>query len=425
MRDKIKKLAEREGTPPRKLLALSRRRDPFWHGTAADHAKGRWVQEIWDKMGQPWGVHPRRIYYFAGSQPDPRLPGGRPFSWGNKAWTSVKDATVLARTLGYVPFEAIRDRRAPRAEINLHPEGDEYPILPSTSRGAQRLTPADVEVSLSEDLEDLHVVGTLQRDLHTWLPYHLELWVEKSTMHDVLAPLCAKYAINLQEGAGDFSYTRVKELTERVEESDKPARVLYIADCDESGQHMAPAVARKLEFFMRKKELELDIKLKHLALTEQQVREHDLPRTPETMGRGRKWKVELDALEGTRPGLLRRLVEEQVSRYYPPDLYAELAEINSMAAEAIEEYTGTVEEAVAKATAPYRKAIERAVEDLLGDGVELAVDMGVELRELKERLKEIRGWSPSALEVKEDSDDWLFDSQRSYLHQLKHYDGGE
>jgi hypothetical protein len=37
--------------------------------------------------------------------------------------------------------------------------------------------------------------------------YHVEVVCEKSTMNDVLIPLCERYGMNLQTGAGELSIT--------------------------------------------------------------------------------------------------------------------------------------------------------------------------------------------------------------------------
>ena len=39
--------------------------------------------------------------------------------------------------------------------------------------------------------------------------YHIEIWAEKTTMNDVLLPLCQRYGVNLITGAGEQSLTSV------------------------------------------------------------------------------------------------------------------------------------------------------------------------------------------------------------------------
>jgi hypothetical protein len=39
---------------------------------------------------------------------------------------------------------------------------------------------------------------SLQTQWEPVQPYHLEIWIEKSTMNDILDPVCRQYAVNLQ-----------------------------------------------------------------------------------------------------------------------------------------------------------------------------------------------------------------------------------
>src|SRR5262249_36158970 len=83
-------------------------------------------------------------------------------------------------------------------------------------------------------------------------PFLLEIWVEKTTMDDVLEPLCRGLSINLVPGAGFQSITSAVNLLQRVarfKDSRKPCRVFYISDFDPAGDQMPVAVARQLQFW--------------------------------------------------------------------------------------------------------------------------------------------------------------------------------
>ena len=64
--------------------------------------------------------------------------------------------------------------------------------------------------------------------------YHLELWIEKSTMDDVLEPLCRRYGVDLVTGIGFQSITSViTMLRQRVSAHSKPTcAFFYISDFD-------------------------------------------------------------------------------------------------------------------------------------------------------------------------------------------------
>src|SRR5262249_37535278 len=153
----------------------------------------------------------------------------------------------------------------------------------------------------------------------------------KSTMNDVLLPVCRHLGINLVTAAGFQSITGVIKMLQRVSDlpDDRPVRIGYFSDYDPAGDAMPVAVARMIEFYIEKYAAGRDIKLTPTALTREQVVRHDLPRIPikekdrrranfeDRRGEG---AVELDALESIVPGELGRMVEEFFAPYRDPDL---------------------------------------------------------------------------------------------------------
>jgi hypothetical protein len=88
---------------------------------------------------------------------------------------------------------------------------------------------------------------------------------------------------------------------------------------------MPVAVGRKIEYFVRNLGIETDIKLFPVVLTTEQVARYRLPRIPikASERRGARFEeqhgsgaVELDALETLYPGELRRILSEELDRYY-------------------------------------------------------------------------------------------------------------
>ncbi|GHO77791.1 hypothetical protein KSD_55620 [Ktedonobacter sp. SOSP1-85] len=148
-------------------------------------------------------------------------------------------------------------------------------------------------------------------------------------MNDVLIPLCERYGMNLQTGAGELSITAALNMVRRIEQVSKPAQIFSISDFDPAGQSMPVAMARKLEYFVRTRQVEQDIRLFPLVLTAGQVQEYRLPRTPIKESERRRsgfehrygeGATELDALEAIAPGALARIALEAVERCYDPDL---------------------------------------------------------------------------------------------------------
>ena len=77
----------------------------------------------------------------------------------------------------------------------------------------------------------------------------LELWVDKSTVNDVLEPICRARGVNLIVGKGYASITGIVGFLKRAEHCGRPVRVLYISDHDRNGRSMPPAAARQIEFW--------------------------------------------------------------------------------------------------------------------------------------------------------------------------------
>jgi hypothetical protein len=171
------------------------------------------------------------------------------------------------------------------------------------------------------------------------MPYLVEVWCEKTTMNDVLVPLCRKRRVNFVAGAGEMSETQTRLLMERAIAANKPVRIFYVSDFDPAGRSMPVAVSRRIEFYLAKNDHEVDMRLIPLVLSAQQCQEYNLPRTliKETERRAARFEAqfgegatELDALEALHPGTLEKLTDRAISRYlnpdYPRDFYAAATE---------------------------------------------------------------------------------------------------
>jgi hypothetical protein len=104
--------------------------------------------------------------------------------------------------------------------------------------------------------------------------YQIEIWCEKTSMNDILEPLAERYGITLITGAGELSITHCYDCVERAKADRRPVRILYISDFDPGGRSMPVAVARKIEFFLYQSNLNLDVQVRPVVLTEQQCKQH-------------------------------------------------------------------------------------------------------------------------------------------------------
>jgi len=350
--DRIKQLAKEQKKTVYDLLALAPGNDPFYVGQPMQKEWAYWLHELWQKLGLREGVHLRRIHYQLVSQDPPLLtPSGKLYENTDTCWDQLCKASKWARYLDLIPIDAFVDRRNPdpivsasfvpdtKPKFYVNGYYDEYgyslPQVPTLS-----LLPDSLP-----SLPYFHTEGYQEIQQ----PFLIEIWAEKTTMNDVLEPLCRKYQANLITGMGELSITAVgKDFLARVRQADRPARILYISDFDPAGMGMPVSVARKIEFELYKPNLskKLDIKLQPIVLSVEQITKYRLPKVPVKDSDKRKsnfqaaygeGQVELDALEALYPGELAKIVETEILKYYDPSLRLRAIAVESQLLEALEE----------------------------------------------------------------------------------------
>lgn len=235
-----------------------------------------------------------------------------------------------------VDVDAFVDKRNQEPILNAYFYGFDYaqPVVGVSGNWRDGVEALELpELPALPDLPELPELPTLDAGGYDDIeqPYLIEIWVEKTTMNDVLEPLCRRYNCNLITGAGELSITAVRAFLKRARRANRPARILYISDFDPAGLGMPISIARKIEFYQRNdyRFEDLDIALQPIVLTEEQVSWYSLPRVPVKDSDLRKARfeqghgegqVELDALEALYPGTLAGIVEDAIRRYYDPDL---------------------------------------------------------------------------------------------------------
>jgi len=392
----LKEMAAEYGMRVNDLLALAPKNDPFYTGTPADWSRGRWFAAIYDAAGfsSSRAPHLRRIHYWTVSQsPAVAMPDGMPYENTQRCWEYLQEAAKAARYLQLVPLDGIVDNKNPQPHVNA--------LYWDDTPGYEIQVP-----DLTEPAIDIQGIYTSNIQ-----PYHVEIWCEKSTMNDVLLPLCEQYGANLVTFEGEVSITSVcVSFMDRIDEAEKPVRVFYISDFDPAGNSMPVAMARKVEYAIDQADYNYDVKIKPIALTAAQVKTYQLPRIPikETESRAKSFEqafgtgaVELDALEALYPGTLARIVRAELSTYYSHDAAQEAFDRASALRQA-------VAERVAVITSRYTAEIEalHKMQDELKavdvDASEFYVDR----------------FEP---DVDEYDEDWLFSSDRDYLDQIAKY----
>jgi hypothetical protein len=451
--EEIKGLAADMGLPVTHLLALSRQNDPFFCGMPAQRREAKWFAGLWKRFSFPQGVHLRRIHYSLVSQDKPvHMADGSPYENTQECWSALSEASKYARHLRLVDVTAFTDHRNPEPHVFAdyerpfdYSDGPAWDVesLDDEPTWDWPTIPTDFPAPTFE-LPEVTVTGY---DYHASnQPFHLELWIEKSTMNDVLMPVCRRLGINLVTGVGFQSITSVVQLLKRIRclPDDKPSRVWYVSDFDPAGDHMPVAVARQIEFYLDRLAPGADIKLTPLALTREQVVQYKLPRIPikredrrkgDFEDRRGKGAVELDALEALYPGELARLVEEAAEPYRHDTLEDRLSEAEEEAAEKAgdEWQEATAEqraeldrlgEEVEEVTERYRQRLTELSDQLQADLAPLRERADAAWRAAREIVTGLQidlPDRPGDETGPPDEDDWLYDSGREYVEQIECY----
>src|SRR5256714_4400117 len=318
--EEIKQLAKLSGQRVTDLIVLAPQNDPFYSGTPNDWALAQWFAGLWNAFGYTNRVHIRRVHYQIISQNPPvALPNGKQYENTEECWGILNLASKAARYLGLVDPAAFTDRRNPDPVVYASHHAYDPEVYASG-----RLWASDLNLPDFPDLPKYHISNYRSEQA-----FHLEIWCEKSTMNDVLEPLCKRYGANLQTGLGELSITATLALAHRLQEANKPARILYVSDFDPAGQSMPVAVSRKMEYFVRTLCLSADVRVFPVVLTLDQVQYYGLPRTAlqeterrrigfETRHRG--GAVEMDLIEAVYPGGFQAVLGGYLHWYYGSNL---------------------------------------------------------------------------------------------------------
>jgi hypothetical protein len=263
------------------------------------------------------GIHLRRIHYRLDAIGYPKVVGTA-YTNCPADWALLNRAATSARHLipDQVPPQSFEDHRNPE------PHALDWSKIYSTPGDA--IPRAYGGSALDWDMPQLNIEfigghwGIGQPSIRGYAPddyvdraYYIELWIEKSTMNDILVDVTEDLGVRLVTSVGTQSITNAWRLLERVAQMKRQTRIFYVSDCDEQGEAMPVSVARQIEYAFERVTPDGNIKLLPLALTPAQVKQYKLP-TTDVEG---KKKTELDALEARQPGLLEKLVREAIEPY--------------------------------------------------------------------------------------------------------------
>lgn len=182
-------------------------------------------------------------------------------------------------------------------------------------------------------------------------PQHIEIWVEKDALASLFVQVAEEKRVLVYPSRGYSSFTKVMEAIQRLPK-DKPVKILHFADHDPSGVNMTEDLIQRLRDYSAEENLDLEIK--RIALTIEQVKKWDLApnptkakdkRSPNYVAQfgDRAW--ELDAV---RPNDLQDIIRK-----------AMLEEVDEATWEETEERITKEREKITKALGKSKKSLDR------------------------------------------------------------------
>ncbi len=460
------------------ILAMDRKNDPFYAGQPWQAERAYWFATLFKQLGfEGKRIHLRFIHYVtSGAEPHPetgeyvttRLPAGEierrkerlrkkglppdvveTYENTDENWAFVLEASKDARNMELVDPRSIIDRRTPRPFVNAPTEPADDPCVELEEPELELPT---LEVSALEPTLE-YACATPHGYYYdaAYEPSLIEIWVEKDLdagEDPVIRTLCEELDVNLVTGIGVMTISSIHALLERRAKLGKPLRVLYLSDFDPAGKHMPVSPARHIEFAIRNMDPKPDIRLHHLALTEEQAVDMELPRIPikDSESRKRKFEklhgegaVELNAMmHQSRVADFEELIRNAIKELRDPNLRRKLFDAEMEAQEMLDAEVGRwlhwphralelLEEQAREIGERYREELEdlsRRLEAEIAPLRDRAERVRHVTRRRLERIEEELADELPVVEGEEDEDAtllWLFDSRRDYLDQLEYY----
>lgn len=273
------------------------------------------VQRVLNEYRDHLPLTVRQIFY--------RLVGQYDYEKTEKAYSRLAEYLVRARRAQMIPFHVIRD------------DG-------TMGGGGGGFDSPDQWIH-----SVVNQAGYYRRDRLGNQAVAVELWCEAGGMVPQLERVASRYSVPVYSTGGFSSVTVTHEIAERALREERATVFLHVGDFDPSGESIFEAMSDDARSFVRSKlysrtqdddHLYLnrpltdsslpDLIPKRVALTADQVAEHDLPTAPPkaTDSRSARWAGETCQAEAMPPDLLASVVEEAVRAELDMDAFDDLLE---------------------------------------------------------------------------------------------------
>jgi hypothetical protein len=175
-----------------------------------------------------------------------------------------------------------------------------------------------------------------ERDKQTAQPVYIEIWTEATGMLPQLAAVADRYSVPVYSAAGGFSgLCGVRSIVDHALQRNVPTVVLHVGDFDPHGEDIFRAITEDAAAFLRVDRVIGTQRLipERVALTSEQVEQHDLPTDPIEKSRSKshesmneRWRKRHGnrtcQLEALRPDVLAGIVRSAIERHLDLELLA-------------------------------------------------------------------------------------------------------
>lgn len=232
--------------------------------------------------------HPQSVRHVFYRMTDPRLP--EPVEKSDRGYRHVQHRLKELRRAGRVPYSWVSD--STRTGFHVDTFGSAADFIKQTARW-------------------------YRQDLWRDSDHYVEVWTESRSIAGTLLDTCQDLAVSLYPCGGFPSMSQAYQaagfINEAAEYSGKKPVILYVGDYDPAGV----LIDQTLESELRK-HLDCGLEFIRLAITEDQIRDLDLPTKPrkksDKRARHVKHTVEAEAMPAH---ILRAMVHDEIEAYLP------------------------------------------------------------------------------------------------------------
>lgn len=244
------------------------------------------AQAVLDEYREYWPMTCRQIFY--------RMVGAHGYDKTEAAYGRLCHHLANARRGKLIPFDAIRDDGVTTYNLGHFEDRDDF-------------------------LRHVRGLGArYTRNRLAAQEYHIEVWCEAAGMLPQLHRVAERYSVPVYSSGGFDSLTAKKRLSDRICDTGKPAIILHLGDYDPSGKSIFNAVADDVAAFVEADRPwgTITVDFERVALTEEQVAEHDLPTAPAKASdsRAKGWKGGTCQLEALSPDQIASILKEAIER---------------------------------------------------------------------------------------------------------------